>query len=78
MLDISERKRAEQTNLVLIAELEHRTRNLLAVVSALAEQTLVSCESIEGFVEPFRAAPRDAVARAGIVVARRSEPGDDR
>jgi two-component system, chemotaxis family, CheB/CheR fusion protein len=54
VLDISERKRAEQTNLVLIAELEHRTRNLLAVVSALAEQTLASCESIQDFVEPFR------------------------
>jgi PAS domain S-box-containing protein len=54
VLDISERKRAEQTNLVLIAELEHRTRNLLAVVSALAEQTLGSCESLDDFVEPFR------------------------
>jgi two-component system, chemotaxis family, CheB/CheR fusion protein len=54
VLDISERKRAEQTNLVLIAELEHRTRNLLAVVSALAEQTLASCESLDEFAEPFR------------------------
>ena len=54
VLDISERKRAEQTNLVLIAELEHRTRNLLAVVNALAEQTLASCESVDDFVEPFR------------------------
>lgn len=54
VLDISERKRAEQTNLILIAELEHRTRNLLAVVSALAEQTLESCASLEEFVGPFR------------------------
>jgi two-component sensor histidine kinase len=29
--------------MMLIAELEHRTHNLLAVVDALAEQTLLSC-----------------------------------
>ncbi|HKW49285.1 MAG TPA: HWE histidine kinase domain-containing protein [Gemmatimonadaceae bacterium] len=54
VLDISERKRAEQANLMLIAELEHRTRNLLAVVDSLAEQTLASCESLEDFAVPFR------------------------
>src|SRR6185295_5411524 len=43
VLDISERKRAEYANMMLIAELEHRTHNLLAVVDALAEQTLLSC-----------------------------------
>ena len=54
VLDISERKRAEHTNQMLIAELEHRTRNLLAVVGSLAEQTLASCGSLEDFVVPFR------------------------
>jgi two-component system CheB/CheR fusion protein len=54
VLDISERKRAEQTNLTLIAELQHRTRNLLAVVDGLAEQTLASCESLDEFAGPFR------------------------
>ena len=54
VLDISERKRAEHANAVLIAELEHRTRNLLAVVDALAEQTLASCESLTDFAVPFR------------------------
>jgi two-component sensor histidine kinase len=54
VLDISERKRAEHTNMMLIAELEHRTRNLLAVVDALAEQTLMSCETLADFETPFR------------------------
>ena len=54
VLDISERKRAEQTNLTLIAELQHRTRNLLAVVDGLAEQTLASCESLGDFSLSFR------------------------
>ena len=54
VLDISERKRAEQTSVMLIAELEHRTRNLLAVVDALAEQTLASCETLADFTPSFR------------------------
>jgi len=54
VLDISRRKRAEQTNVMLIAELQHRTRNLLAVVDGLAEQTLASCNTINDFAGPFR------------------------
>ena len=54
VLDISERKRAEQTNVMLIAELQHRTRNLLAVVGALAEQTLASCKTVDEFAVLFR------------------------
>jgi len=54
VFDISERKRAEHSNMILIAELEHRTRNLLAVVDALAEQTLASCETLADFAVPFR------------------------
>jgi PAS domain S-box-containing protein len=54
VLDISKRKRAEQTNLTLIAELQHRTRNLLAVVDGLAEQTLGSSDSLDDFGGAFR------------------------
>jgi len=54
VLDISQRKRAEQTNVMLIAELQHRTRNLLAVVGGLAEQTLASCKTLDDFAVPFR------------------------
>jgi two-component system, chemotaxis family, CheB/CheR fusion protein len=54
VLDISERKHAEQTNVMLIAELQHRTRNLLAVVDGLAQQTLASCKTLADFAVPFR------------------------
>ena len=54
VLDISARKHAEQTNVMLIAELQHRTRNLLAVVGGLAEQTLASCQTLDDFAVPFR------------------------
>jgi PAS domain S-box-containing protein len=53
--DISAQKRLEHAKLLLIAELEHRTRNLLAVVSALADETLESSETLADFVGPFRA-----------------------
>jgi two-component system CheB/CheR fusion protein len=52
-LDITARKRAEQLNLLLIAELQHRTRNLLQLVSSLSEQTLASCRSIDEFSIAF-------------------------
>src|SRR5262249_11221683 len=54
VLDITERKRAEHANAMLIAELEHRTRNLLAVVDALAVETLASCATLRDFEAPFR------------------------
>jgi len=54
VLDISRRKRAEQTNVMLIGELQHRTRNLLAVVDGLAEQTLAQCKTLDDFAVPFR------------------------
>jgi PAS domain S-box-containing protein len=53
-LDVTERKRAEQANLLLISELLHRTRNLLAVVDSLATETMASCGSFEDFAPAFR------------------------
>ena len=37
--DITERKQAEEHNKLLMAEVDHRAINLLAVVQAVAEQT---------------------------------------
>lgn len=51
--DIDQEKRAQQANLVLIAELQHRTRNLLAVVHALSEETLASSRSLDDFAATF-------------------------
>jgi two-component sensor histidine kinase len=38
--DITERKRVEERQRLLMAELDHRVRNTLAVVQALAQQSL--------------------------------------
>ncbi len=48
-------KRSEETNLLLIAELQHRTRNLLSVVSSLSKETLASCGSLSDFADTFDA-----------------------
>jgi two-component system CheB/CheR fusion protein len=52
-LDVTERKRAEQANLLLIAELQHRTRNLLAVVNGIAMDTLAASHSLDDFAARF-------------------------
>jgi two-component sensor histidine kinase len=48
-------KRSGETNLLLIAELQHRTRNLLSVVSLLSRETLASCGSLSHFTDTFDA-----------------------
>lgn len=52
-LDVTEHKRAEQANLLLIAELQHRTRNLLAVVNGIATETLAASHSLDDFGATF-------------------------
>ena len=49
-IDITERKRAEEHQRVLIAELDHRVKNVLATVSAVAGQTLETSSSMNDFV----------------------------
>jgi PAS domain S-box-containing protein len=49
-IDITERKRAEEYQRVLIAELDHRVKNVLATVSAIAGQTLETSNSMSHFV----------------------------
>jgi two-component sensor histidine kinase len=51
--DIDQQKRADQLNRLLIAELRHRTRNLLAVVNAISEETRASSRSLEDFGSAF-------------------------
>jgi two-component sensor histidine kinase len=52
-LDISAHKAAEEGLSLLVAELQHRTRNLIAVVSALADKTVRESQSLEDFRERF-------------------------
>jgi PAS domain S-box-containing protein len=55
LIDISERKRAEEQRELLIHELNHRVKNTLATVQALAAQTLRSASSSAEFTKAFEA-----------------------
>jgi two-component sensor histidine kinase len=49
----AQQRRAEQINLLLISELQHRSRNLLAVVKSIAAETVAASTSLEAFSYPF-------------------------
>ncbi|HET8729082.1 MAG TPA: PAS domain-containing protein [Alphaproteobacteria bacterium] len=51
--DITERKRAEQRQNLLLDELSHRVKNTLLAVQSIAAQTLRSAPSSEAFREAF-------------------------
>src|SRR3546814_5786581 len=49
LLDVTQRKRAEETRHLLIGELNHRVKNTLASVQAIANQTLRHTQSPADF-----------------------------
>jgi PAS domain S-box-containing protein len=51
ILDITERKRVEERQRLLMAELDHRVKNILANLSAVARLSSVRAGSVKGFVE---------------------------
>jgi PAS domain S-box-containing protein len=53
LTDITERKQAEDHQTMLVAELNHRVKNILAVVQSVASQTVQSSPSIGQFRTAF-------------------------
>lgn len=53
ILDVTERRSAEETQRLLIGELNHRVKNTLASVQAIAAQTMRHTGSPEAFSETF-------------------------
>jgi two-component system CheB/CheR fusion protein len=51
--DVSERKHGEQQREILLNELQHRVKNVLSTVSALASRMLKSAPSLEQFSSSF-------------------------
>ena len=47
--DITERRRAAEQNATLLAELQHRVRNVLALVTSIAGRTAASSDSLEEY-----------------------------
>ncbi|MGF6227858.1 two-component system CheB/CheR fusion protein [Inquilinus ginsengisoli] len=52
-VDVTSLARAEEHQRTLVSELNHRVRNMLAIVIAVAEQTVRGAASIEAFHETF-------------------------
>jgi two-component sensor histidine kinase len=48
-IDVTERKRAEERQRILVAELDHRVKNSLATVSSVVSQTAVGTRSVASF-----------------------------
>lgn len=53
LTDITERKRAEEQQTTMVAELNHRVKNILAIVQSVAAQTMRSSGSLENFAVAF-------------------------
>ena len=53
-MDITERKQAEDHKSLLVSELDHRVKNTLACVAAIAEQTRAASNSMDEFLEVLR------------------------
>ena len=54
-LDVTERKRSDERRQLLINELNHRVKNTLASVQAIARQTLRTSPDLAGFKDAFEA-----------------------
>jgi PAS domain S-box-containing protein len=74
--DISARKEAERLQRVLMGELKHRIKNIIATVQAIARQTLGSDEAMRPAREAF-AARLHSLARAHDLLTRESWDGAD-
>lgn len=53
LTDITERKRAEEQQTMMVAELNHRVKNILAIVQSVASQTVRSSGSLQNFADSF-------------------------
>lgn len=69
LTDITQRKRAEDHQTMLVAELNHRVKNILAVVQSVASQTLTSSASLGQFRAAFEGRLR-AISLAHDILTR--------
>ena len=67
--DITESKDFQERQRVLVAELQHRTRNLLGVVRSLAEKTAEGAESTQSFLAKYHTR-LDALSRVNGMLSR--------
>lgn len=69
LTNITARKRAEEQQTILVAELNHRVKNILAVVQAVSSQTMRTSPSLQTFSATFSGRIR-ALAMAHDILTR--------
>ncbi len=74
--DITERKQSEEQSAFMMRELDHRVKNLLAIILSIAEITSRSSDDIHTFKADFRAR-LDAMARTHSLLANSRWAGTD-
>jgi PAS domain S-box-containing protein len=74
ILDVTERKRVEERQLLLMAELDHRVKNILANISAIAKLSSKRVESVDEFVKALDSRIQ-AISRAHSLLRRDSWVG---
>lgn len=74
--DITEKKRSEELQQLLLGELNHRVKNTLAIVQSIATQTLRRAGSPEEFTKAFSGRVQ-ALARAHTLFTRDAWQGTD-
>ena len=67
-VDVTERKEGEAHLRMLMRELTHRSKNLLAVIQAMARQTARHTGSVEGFLNQFSARLQALAASHDLLV----------
>lgn len=67
-IDITDIKRREESNFLLMRELSHRSKNLLAITQAMARQTARGAISIKEFEKRFTARLRGLAAAHDLMV----------
>jgi PAS domain S-box-containing protein len=67
--DISQRRRAQERQDLLLAELSHRVKNTLATVLSIANQTLYRAESLDEFAQSFRGRIQALAAAHSLLTA---------
>ncbi len=73
-IDVTSLTKAEAHQRLLIAELQHRTRNLLAVIQSIANQTLGTSDSLEAFRESFNQRLAALSRVQGLLSTSRAQP----
>jgi len=72
MVDMTERREWEERQKILLAELQHRTRNLMGVIQSMFEKTRRSSSTIEALTATYKDR-MSALARVQSLLSRLSE-----